>query len=201
MVFTATNGQRNVRIQDVNSDVISLGKSYGASCLTRKGARHCRARPVTGHLRLKLLLLSLNSLCFVLVLSKGSYKDETISCHSQKQKRKIQGCAFLHHIIAASSLVPCEVNGNMQFSLQHWLSLYEFNTMNMKSYFSRFLVRKQLVRQRILLEDLRNSFGHHNIMKLVVEQVQSNTSQSMHHTVEIKCSSSPSFLKLDARIR
>ena len=33
MVFTATNGQRKVRIQDVNSDVISLGKSYGASCL------------------------------------------------------------------------------------------------------------------------------------------------------------------------
>ena len=62
---------------------------HASSAVTRKGARHCHAEPVTGHLRLKLLLLSLNSLCFVLVLSKGSYKDETISCHSQKQKRKI----------------------------------------------------------------------------------------------------------------
>ncbi|CAO2199477.1 unnamed protein product [Urochloa humidicola] len=32
MIFTATNGERKVRIQDVNSDVISLGNSYIASC-------------------------------------------------------------------------------------------------------------------------------------------------------------------------
>ena len=71
---------------------------HASSAVTRKGTRHCRAEPVTGHLQLK-LLLSLSSLCFVLVLSKGSYKDETISCHSQKQKKEDLGVRFpaSHH--------------------------------------------------------------------------------------------------------